>query len=54
MPILAHVHQLFSAEQCHAYIDILRWKGRLLHCPRCHSHNVGPWGTYHGSVAIFI
>src|SRR5215510_5677433 len=47
MPILVHVHQLFSAEQCHAYIYILRWKGRLLHCPRCHSHNVGPWGTYH-------
>jgi len=47
MPILAHVHQLFSAEQCHAYIYRLRWKGRLLHCPRCHSHNVGPWGTYH-------
>jgi hypothetical protein len=22
MPILAHVHQLFSAEQCHAYIYI--------------------------------
>jgi transposase-like protein len=47
MPILAHVHHLFSAAQCHAYIYILRWKGRLLHCPRYHSHNVGPWGTYH-------
>jgi hypothetical protein len=26
---------------------MLRGKGRPLHCPRCHSHNVGPWGTYH-------
>jgi transposase-like protein len=47
MPILAHVHQLFNAQHCHAYIYTLGWKGRPLHCPRCYSHYVGPWGTYH-------
>ena len=25
----------------------MRWKDRPLQCPRCQSHNVGPWGTYH-------
>jgi transposase-like protein len=25
----------------------LRWQDRLLQCPRCQSHNVGPWGAYH-------
>ena len=29
------------------YIHTLRWKDRPLQCPRCQSHNVGPWGTYH-------
>jgi transposase-like protein len=47
MPMLSHVHQLFSAEQCQAYIHALRWKDRPLHCPRCHSHEVDPWGNYH-------
>jgi hypothetical protein len=47
MPMLASVHQLFSADQCQAYIHALRWKDRPLQCPRCQSHNVGPWGTYH-------
>src|SRR5919199_4702013 len=47
MPVLSYVHQLFNAEQCHAYIHTLRWKDRPLQCPRCQSHNVGPWGTYH-------
>jgi transposase-like protein len=47
MPLLSHVHQLFSAEQCQAYIHTLRWKDRPLQCPRCHSCNVDPWGTYH-------
>jgi transposase-like protein len=47
MPILSYVHQLFSAEQCQAYIHTLRWKDRPLHCPRCQSHNIRPWGTYH-------
>jgi len=26
---------------------MLRWKDRPLQCPRCQSHNVGPWGAYH-------
>ncbi len=47
MPLLSYIHQLFSAEQCQAYIHTLRWKDRPLQCPRCHNYNVDPWGTYH-------
>ena len=47
MPVLSYVHQLFNAEQCQAYIHTLRWKDRPLQCPRCQSHDVDPWGTYH-------
>jgi transposase-like protein len=47
MPILSHLHQLFHADTCHAYIHRLRWKDRLLQCPRCQSDDVGPWGSYH-------
>ena len=47
MPVLSHVHHLFSAEQCQAYIHRLRWQDRPLPCPRCQSHHVGQWGTYH-------
>ena len=47
MPVLSHLHQLFNAEQCQAYIHTLRWKERPLQCPRCQSHHVGRWGTYH-------
>jgi Zn finger protein HypA/HybF involved in hydrogenase expression len=47
MPILSYIHQLFSTEPCQAYIHALRWKDRLLQCPRCHSHDVGLWGNYH-------
>ena len=47
MPVLAYVHQLFNADQCQAYIHTLRWKDRPLQCPRCQSHNVGPWSAYH-------
>src|ERR671937_2365826 len=47
MPVLSYVHQLFNTEQCQAYIHTLRWKDRPLQCPRCQSHNVGPWGAYH-------
>ena len=47
MPVLSHLHQLFNAEQCQAYIHTLRWKERPLQCPRCQSHRVGRWGTYH-------
>jgi transposase-like protein len=47
MPVLSHVHQLFNADQCQAYIRTLRWKDRPLQCPRCQSHHIGYWGTYH-------
>ena len=38
MLVLSHLHQLFNAEQCQAYIRTLRWKDRPLQCPRCQSH----------------
>jgi transposase-like protein len=47
MPMPSYIHQLFSAEQCQAYIHTLRWKDRLLQCPRCQSQDVDPWGQYH-------
>jgi transposase-like protein len=47
MPVFSYLHQLFSADTCHAYIHTLRWQERPLQCPRCQSHDVGPWGTYH-------
>jgi transposase-like protein len=47
MSIVLHLHQLFNAETCQSYIHTLRWKDRPLPCPRCRSHNVGPWGMYH-------
>src|SRR5215468_10630473 len=47
MSLVSHLHQLFNAETCQSSIHTLRWKDRPLQCPRCQSHNVGPWGTYH-------
>src|SRR5262245_14612238 len=47
MSMVSHLHHLFNAETCQSYIHTLRWKDRPLQCPRCQSHNVGPWGTYH-------
>ena len=47
MPIFSPFHQLFSADTGQAYRQTLRWKDRPLPCPRCHSHDVDPWGTYH-------
>src|ERR687888_429993 len=47
MLTLLHLHQLFDAEHCQTYIHTLRWKDRPLHCPRCQSQDVDPWGTYH-------
>ena len=47
MPVLAHLHQLFNAHQCDAYIHTLRWKNRPLQCPRCHSQEIDQWGNYH-------
>ena len=46
MAVLSHLHHLFNAEQCQAYIHTLRWKDRPLQCPRCQSHHIGRWGTY--------
>jgi transposase-like protein len=46
MPVFAHLHQLFNAEQCQASLHTLRWKDRPLQCPRCQSHTMGRWGTY--------
>jgi transposase-like protein len=28
-------------------VNTLRWKDRPLQCPRCQSHHIGRWGTYH-------
>ena len=47
MSIVSHLHHLFNPETCQSYIHTLRWKDRPLQCPRCQSHNVGPWGAYH-------
>ena len=47
MSTLSHVHQLFHAETCHAYLHALRWQDRPVQCPHCHSPEVRPWGTYH-------
>jgi transposase len=47
MPTRSNVHQLFSLEQCQAYIQTLRWKDRPLQCPRCQSQAIDPWGKYH-------
>jgi transposase-like protein len=47
MPVLSYVHELFNVVQCHAYIHMLRWHDRPLQCPRCQSHDVDPWGSYH-------
>ena len=43
----SHVHQLCSIETCQTSSHALRWKDRPLQCPRCHSADVDPWGTYH-------
>jgi transposase-like protein len=47
MPILSYLHQLFNANTCHASIHTLRWKDRLLQCPRCQSRDIDPWGNDH-------
>ena len=47
MLVLSHLHQLFNATTCYAYIHTLRWKDRPLQCPRCQSHDIRPWGHYH-------
>ena len=52
MPIVSHLHHLFNPEMCQSYIHTLRWKDRPLQCPRCQSHHVGPWGTYHAQPGL--
>jgi hypothetical protein len=47
MAIVAHLHHLFKPETCPSSIHTWRWQDRLLQCPRCQSHNVGPWDAYH-------
>ena len=47
MSVFSHLHQLFNVDTCDMYIHTLRWQDRPLHCPRCHSHDVDPWGSYH-------
>lgn len=45
MPVFSQLHQLFNVTTCYAYIHTLRWKDRPLHCPRCQSQDVRPWGA---------
>src|SRR4029450_7603146 len=45
MSMLSHLHQLFNPDTCHTSSHTLRWKDRPLQGPRCHSHDVEPWGT---------
>src|SRR2546429_7183555 len=52
MSMVSHLHHLFNSETCQSYIHTLRWKDRPLQCPRCQSHNVGPWGTYHAQPGL--
>jgi transposase-like protein len=47
MSVLSHLHQLFNVDTGAMSIHTLRWQDRPLHCPRCHSHDVDPWGSYH-------
>jgi transposase-like protein len=47
MLFLSNLPQLFDTQTRQVYIHHLRWKDRPFQCPRCQSHNVGPWGNYH-------
>jgi transposase-like protein len=47
MPVLSHLHPLFNAEPCQAYLHPRRWQDRPLPCPRCQSDPMGRWGTSH-------
>jgi transposase-like protein len=44
MPMLSYL-QRFNVDTCHTSIHTLRWKDRLLQCPRCQSQDVAPWGN---------
>ena len=52
MSIVSHLYHLFNPATCQSSIHMLRWKDRPLQCPRCHSLNVGPWGTYHAQPGL--
>jgi hypothetical protein len=52
MAMVSHLHHLFNPETCQNYIHTLRWKDRPLQCPRCQSHNVGPWGTFEPAARL--
>ena len=52
MAMVSHLHHLFNTETCQSYLHTLRWKDRPLQCPRCQSHNGGPWGTYHAQPGL--
>ena len=45
--MLSYVHPLFTVDQCQISLQSLRWKARPLHCPRCQSQDVDPWGNEH-------
>jgi hypothetical protein len=47
MLTLSPLHQLFRRATCHTSLHAWRWQERPLHCSRCQSHAVDPWGTYH-------
>jgi hypothetical protein len=44
MPVLAHLHPLFTAAQGHTSRRTLRWHDRPRPWPRGQSHHSGPWG----------
>ena len=52
MALVSQLHHLFNPETCQAYLHRLRWKDRPLQCPRCQSHNGGPWGTSHAQPGL--
>jgi hypothetical protein len=52
MSMVSHLHHFFTPETCQSSIHTVRWQDRPLQCPRCQSHNVGPWGTYHAQPGL--
>ena len=53
MSLLHSFLELFSEEACQRYIHQLRWQDRCRQCPRCHSHQVRPWGRYHRKPGLY-
>ena len=43
MSMVSHLHQLFNPETCQSYIHNVALERSAPQCPRCQSHNVGPW-----------